>query len=172
MCIEHVCNVTFQELCAACVRQWSLLPWIERYSTEQFSSTLHSCMLYNGVYQYTMIAHTCTHCVWAAHNDYVEQARRREEWQIANNRENGVNDMVELYCERGMAVADAQTVVGALSKYDKFFVDVMLSEELGLPNYKVLNFAGTSAMVLSIVLYTYLLAAVVTRAHCCGFSES
>jgi hypothetical protein len=57
------------------------------------------------------------------------------------NRENGVNDMVELYCERGMAVADAQTVVGALSKYDKFFVDVMLSEELGLPNYKVLNFA-------------------------------
>jgi hypothetical protein len=56
------------------------------------------------------------------------------------NRENGVNDMVELYCERGMAVADAQTVVGALSKYDKFFVDVMLSEELGLPNYKVLLF--------------------------------
>jgi hypothetical protein len=61
------------------------------------------------------------------------------------HRENGVNDMVELYCERGMAVADAQTVVGALSKYDKFFVDVMLSEELGLPNYKVLNFVVTSA---------------------------
>jgi hypothetical protein len=91
---------------------------------------------------------------------------------LVHNRENGVNDMVELYCERGMAVADAQTVVGALSKYDKFFVDVMLSEELGLPNYKVLNFAGTSAMVLSIVLYTYLLAAVVTCVHCCGFRES
>ena len=45
--------------------------------------------------------------------------------------------MVELYCERGMATEDAQAMVGALSKYDKFFVDVMLSEELGLPNYKV-----------------------------------
>ena len=48
-----------------------------------------------------------------------------------------MNDMVELYCERGMATEDAQAMVGALSKYDKFFVDVMLSEELGLPNYKV-----------------------------------
>ncbi|KAG5191035.1 VIT family-domain-containing protein [Tribonema minus] len=74
-----------------------------------------------------------------AHNDYVEQARKREEWHVRNNRERGVEDMVELYVERGMAAADARAIVGALSKYDRFFVDALVSEELGLPNYKPLD---------------------------------
>jgi DNA damage-binding protein 1 len=74
-----------------------------------------------------------------AHNDYVEQARKREEWHVKNNRERGVEDMVEMYLERGMEASDARAIVNSLSKYDKFFVDALVSEELGVPNYKQMD---------------------------------
>jgi hypothetical protein len=44
--------------------------------------------------------------------------------------------MVEIYTHRGISFEDASTIVGIMSKYKDFFVDVMMVEELGL---KVLN---------------------------------
>ncbi|CAM9173025.1 unnamed protein product [Phaeothamnion confervicola] len=38
-----------------------------------------------------------------------------------------------------MSVADADVVVRHLAKYDRFFVDSLMSEELGMPNYRPLD---------------------------------
>jgi hypothetical protein len=38
----------------------------------------------------------------------------------------------QLYVGRGMALDDARSVIGIMAKYEEFFVDVMMLEELGL----------------------------------------
>lgn len=40
--------------------------------------------------------------------------------------------MIELYVKRGMSRDDAEQVIKTMSKYEDFFVDVMMVEELGL----------------------------------------
>eukprot|EP00300_Choanocystis_sp_HF-7_P002029 c11595_g1_i1.p1 GENE.c11595_g1_i1~~c11595_g1_i1.p1 ORF type:complete len:168 (-),score=29.57 c11595_g1_i1:31-534(-) len=41
-------------------------------------------------------------------------------------------EMVDLYKEKGLSEEDATQVINIMSKYPKFFVDVMMVEELGL----------------------------------------
>lgn len=41
-------------------------------------------------------------------------------------------EMVELYASKGMTPADARVAIQALARYPSLFVDVMMSEELGL----------------------------------------
>jgi len=40
--------------------------------------------------------------------------------------------MIEIYEQRGIATADAETIVTTMAKYPKFFVDVMMRDELGM----------------------------------------
>ena len=41
-------------------------------------------------------------------------------------------EMVELYMKRGMTEADAESVIHVIGKYNEFFLEVMMVEELGL----------------------------------------
>uniref|UniRef100_A0A6V1NR54 Vacuolar iron transporter 1 n=1 Tax=Heterosigma akashiwo TaxID=2829 RepID=A0A6V1NR54_HETAK len=68
-----------------------------------------------------------------AHAEYVLSERRREEWELRNHREGEVREMVEIYVNRGMARDDAEVVLNRIAKYDEFFVNVMMAEELGMP---------------------------------------
>ncbi|CAM9231413.1 unnamed protein product [Pylaiella littoralis] len=67
-----------------------------------------------------------------AHNEYVMAEKKREEWELKNHREGEILEMVEIFEERGMSRQDAEDVIGKMAKYDDFFVNLMMNEELGL----------------------------------------
>lgn len=67
-----------------------------------------------------------------AHNEYVLAEKRREEWELKNHREGEILEMVEIFEERGMSRQDAEDVIGKMAKYDDFFINLMMNEELGL----------------------------------------
>ncbi|TFJ87171.1 hypothetical protein NSK_001503 [Nannochloropsis salina CCMP1776] len=95
-----------------------------------------------------------------AHNEFVFKEKERESWELQNFREGEIKEMIDIYVERGMEPDDAEDVVRKMSKYDDFFVNVMMVEELGLqvpdPNDDIvkegvvmfLSFAGFGAMPL------------------------
>jgi VIT1/CCC1 family predicted Fe2+/Mn2+ transporter len=67
-----------------------------------------------------------------AENDYTNEERKREEWECEHYIEGEINEMVELYVQKGMSREDAERVVGIMSQYRDIFVDTMMVEELGL----------------------------------------
>lgn len=67
-----------------------------------------------------------------AHNDWVLAERKRETWEVDNYPDGEIEEMVDIYVERGMSLEDARKVIGLMSKYKDFFIDVMMVEELGL----------------------------------------
>ena len=64
--------------------------------------------------------------------EYTRAEHTREKWELDNYPEGEKQEMVELYVKRGMTPADAESVIGVMSKYKNFFLDVMMVEELGL----------------------------------------
>jgi len=67
-----------------------------------------------------------------AEGEVAAQERKREVWEFENYPEGEVNEMVELYVERGLPVDDAQTIVKTMAKHKDFFIDVMMRDELGM----------------------------------------
>lgn len=67
-----------------------------------------------------------------AHNEYVMRERAREAWELNNYREGEIKEMVDIYSDKGLSREDADLIVRTMAKYDSFFVDVMMVEELGL----------------------------------------
>lgn len=58
--------------------------------------------------------------------------RQRESWELRNFPRGEQEEMVELYVARGMTLADARLTISTMAKYEDFFVDVMMMEELGM----------------------------------------
>lgn len=67
-----------------------------------------------------------------AENEWILSEREREMWEMENYPEGEVQEMEDIYVERGMEREDAKLVVRTMSKYKEFFVDVMMAEELEL----------------------------------------
>ena len=67
-----------------------------------------------------------------AEQEYQSSEREREEWEVENYPEGEMQEMVELYQAKGVSRADAEAMVGILSKNRKAWVDVMMVEELGI----------------------------------------
>jgi len=63
---------------------------------------------------------------------FYKAEKQRESWEYDNYLEGEQREMVELYCNKGMNVPDAEVVVSLLSKYRELFVDIMMAEELQL----------------------------------------
>lgn len=64
--------------------------------------------------------------------EYEQGEREREEWEVEHYPEGEKKEMIEIYEDKGISSEDAQTIVDTLSKYPKAFVDIMMSEELGI----------------------------------------
>jgi len=67
-----------------------------------------------------------------AANAAVMKERAREKWELENYKEGEIAEMVEIYEEGGMSRQDAEIVVRTMAKYEDFFVDRMMTDELGL----------------------------------------
>lgn len=67
-----------------------------------------------------------------AHRDFVNTEKRREQWEFKNFKEGEVMEMINIFEDRGMSRADAELVVRKMSEYDSFFINMMITEELGL----------------------------------------
>lgn len=67
-----------------------------------------------------------------AENEWILSERRRENWEMENYPQGEIREMIDIYVERGMSLEDATSVIQTMAKYKDFFVDIMMTEELGL----------------------------------------
>mmetsp|Transcript_8186 Transcript_8186/g.16318 ORF Transcript_8186/g.16318 Transcript_8186/m.16318 type:complete len:287 (+) Transcript_8186:195-1055(+) len=67
-----------------------------------------------------------------AYHDHVMQERKREVWEFDNYEDGEIQEMVELYEQRGLPHDKAELVVKTMAKYKEFFIDIMMCEELQL----------------------------------------
>lgn len=67
-----------------------------------------------------------------AENEWILSERRRENWEMENYPEGEIQEMIDIYEQRGMTHEDAKMVIETMAKYKDFFVDVMMAEELAL----------------------------------------
>lgn len=67
-----------------------------------------------------------------SHRDFILSERDRERWEYRNYKEGEVKEMVNIFHKRGMSRSDAELVINKMAEYEDFFIDVMITEELGL----------------------------------------
>jgi len=105
--------------------------------------------------------------------DMAKRERKREEWECDNFLEGEIDEMVELYTNKGMDEAASREIMAILSKNKNAFVDIMMAEELGIPpdienevpwKHGAINFA--SFMGFGVVpLLVYILVAASSNSH-------
>jgi VIT1/CCC1 family predicted Fe2+/Mn2+ transporter len=64
--------------------------------------------------------------------EFQKEERKREEWEVENNPEGEMQEMEEIYINKGLTEADAKLMCETLSKNSKAWVDIMMVEELGI----------------------------------------
>jgi len=67
-----------------------------------------------------------------ATNEWILTERKREEWEMENYPEGEIQEMIDIYKEKGMEHEDAKLVIETMAKYKDFFVDLMMAQELEL----------------------------------------
>lgn len=67
-----------------------------------------------------------------AENEWILSEKRREEWELENYREGEIQEMIDIYISKGMTPEDAKVCIETMAKYDDFFVDIMMMQELEL----------------------------------------
>jgi len=68
----------------------------------------------------------------AADVDHAKVERKREIWECDNYMEGEIEEMVELYVDKGMNEASARRLFEIISPHRKLFVDMMMVNELGI----------------------------------------
>lgn len=67
-----------------------------------------------------------------AENEWILSERERECWELENYKEGEIQEMIDIYVSKGMEREDAVSVINTMAKYDSFFVDLMMAQELEL----------------------------------------
>ena len=55
--------------------------------------------------------------------EYINSEKKREEWEFENYKEGEIQEMIEIYKEKGVTKADAETILRTMSKYPEFFIN-------------------------------------------------
>jgi len=64
--------------------------------------------------------------------DYAKNERRREQWEMENYIEGEIDEMVELYVQKGLKEPTARRLMEIVSSSPKLFLDMMMVDELGI----------------------------------------
>lgn len=67
-----------------------------------------------------------------ANNEWILNEKKREEWELENYREGEIQEMIDIYESKGLSPEDAKLIIETMAKYDDFFVDIMMQQELEL----------------------------------------
>jgi len=67
-----------------------------------------------------------------ARNEFVQMKRRQEEWEIDNLEEQEIDEIREIYREKGFKDELLEDVVRIITSRRKVWIDTMMKEELGL----------------------------------------
>uniref|UniRef100_A0A7S3NLX4 Uncharacterized protein n=1 Tax=Aureoumbra lagunensis TaxID=44058 RepID=A0A7S3NLX4_9STRA len=66
------------------------------------------------------------------YNRHYSRELARERWELENYKKGEQEEMTGLFAYKGMSRKDAEAVVQTMSTYQDFFVNIMMTEELGL----------------------------------------
>lgn len=64
--------------------------------------------------------------------EYIESEKEREKWEFCNYEEGEVQEMIQIYAQKGIKEDDAELMLRTMSKYCEFFVNHMMTMELQL----------------------------------------
>eukprot|EP00486_Rosalina_sp_Unknown_P012610 CAMPEP_0201591922 /NCGR_PEP_ID=MMETSP0190_2-20130828/189958_1 /ASSEMBLY_ACC=CAM_ASM_000263 /TAXON_ID=37353 /ORGANISM="Rosalina sp." /LENGTH=275 /DNA_ID=CAMNT_0048050461 /DNA_START=32 /DNA_END=859 /DNA_ORIENTATION=+ len=64
--------------------------------------------------------------------EYINSEKEREEWEFDNFKEGEIQEMIEIYKEKGVSQEDAEVILRTMSKYPEFFINHMMIQELEL----------------------------------------
>mmetsp|Transcript_13137 Transcript_13137/g.15910 ORF Transcript_13137/g.15910 Transcript_13137/m.15910 type:complete len:306 (-) Transcript_13137:727-1644(-) len=64
--------------------------------------------------------------------EYAKSETSREKWEMDNYLDGEKKEMIELYMEKGISEDHATTVIEILAQYPSFFLDLMVTQELGI----------------------------------------
>lgn len=67
-----------------------------------------------------------------AKSEYIEKARKKEEWEIDNLVEQEKQEIREIYTKKGFKEDLLEDIVRVITSHRKVWVDTMMNEELGL----------------------------------------
>ena len=67
-----------------------------------------------------------------ADRDVALREEARERWEVENNAEGEVYEMIQIYESKGLSRDDATVVARILSKYPKFWIEHMMLTEIGM----------------------------------------
>jgi DNA damage-binding protein 1 len=67
-----------------------------------------------------------------AANQYALEERAREMWEMENNPEGEIQEMIEIFEGKGLPKEDAVSAITTMAKNKEFFVDLMMAFELEL----------------------------------------
>lgn len=67
-----------------------------------------------------------------AEAEWILSERSREVWELENYPAGEIQEMIDIYVEKGMSYSDAESVINTMAKYKDFFVDIMMTQELEL----------------------------------------
>jgi len=94
-----------------------------------------------------------------AEQKYATMERKREAWELKCHPEGEIEEMVDLYIEKGFDRGDAESVIKTMSKYTEFFVDHMMTEELKMlppePEGEVFKGLLSQSMVMFVSFLVY-----------------
>lgn len=67
-----------------------------------------------------------------ADRDVALREEAREKWEVENNAEGEIYEMVAIYESKGLSKSDALLIATTMSKYPKFWVEHMMLTEIGM----------------------------------------
>jgi len=67
-----------------------------------------------------------------AEQDVAKREQAREAWEVENNPQGEIDEMVQIYVAKGMSQEDGMIVAKTLSKYGDFWVEHMMLHEIGM----------------------------------------